>query len=36
MDLIVDHSKTQKRFDSIFVIVDRLTKVTQFILQPRL
>ena len=31
MDFIVDLPWTQKDFDSIFVVVDRLTKVARFI-----
>jgi hypothetical protein len=30
MNFIVDLSKTQKGFDSIFVVVDRVTKVARF------
>ena len=31
MNFIVDLPRTQKGFDSILVVVDRLTKVAQFI-----
>lgn len=31
MDSIVDLSRTQKDFNNIFVVVDRLTKAAQFI-----
>ena len=32
MDFVVDFPRTQKCFDSIFVFVDRLTKVARFVL----
>ena len=31
MNFIVDLSRTQKNFDSYFLVVDKLTKVAQFI-----
>ena len=32
MDLLVGFSRTQKQYDSIWVVVDRFTKSTYFIL----